>query len=100
MAVENLVTRLQKTFSRGFSILATYVLLLMFIFSGLVIVVPFVIQQMADMVTLLLSKINVIQNAIQSNGLAVFIQESFLPGQLKDSLLEIIQSGNRMESVQ
>lgn len=72
----------------------------MFIFSGLVIVVPFVIQQMADMVTLLLSKINVIQNAIQSNGLAVFIQESFLPGQLKDSLLEIIQSGNRMESVQ
>jgi len=100
MAVENLVTRLQKLFSRGFSILVTYVLLLLFVFSWLVIVVPFVIQQIADIVNLLLGKINVVQEIIQTNGLAVVIQESFLPGQLKDSLLNIIKSGNRMESIQ
>lgn len=100
MACENVVSRFQHRFSRWFSILATYVLLLLFLVSGLVIVVPFVIQQMADIVNVLLTKVNVLQNTIQTNGLAMVIEESFLPTQIKTSFLEIIQSGNRMESVQ
>jgi predicted PurR-regulated permease PerM len=78
----------------------TYILLLVFVLSGLVIVVPFVVQQMADIANLFLDKINSFQSALQQHGLAAVIAESRLPGQFKESLLQAIQSGNLVESAQ
>ena len=82
------------------AIFVVYILLVSFVLSGIVVVIPFVIQQIADIINILVVKINTLQEMLQNHGLGVLIESSFLPRQIKLSLLTSLESGNRVAEVQ
>ena len=100
MALENVVSWMQKQMRRGMAIFVAYILLITFVLSGIIIVVPFVIQQVADIINILIAKINVIQEVLQNQGLGALIESSFLPTQVKTSLLASLENGDRVDGVQ
>jgi len=73
-----------------------YFILLIFVLSGIILVVPFVIEQMADIVALLINKINVFQELLQEKGLAEVILASGLPTSIKTNLAQSISESNWM----
>lgn len=65
----------------------TYLLLFVLLFSGLVLIVPFLVQQTADLITMTIDRASVLQSSIQDDGVRAMINESILPGRIKDSLV-------------
>ncbi|USN54351.1 MAG: hypothetical protein H6765_07410 [Candidatus Peribacteria bacterium] len=66
MAIENLIGFFQRRFSRPFSIGVAYFILIVFVLSGMIIVIPFVGQQLADIMASLVSKMYGFQQTLQS----------------------------------
>jgi predicted PurR-regulated permease PerM len=66
MAIENLISFFQRWMSRGFSIGLSYFFLIIFVLSGIVIVVPFVGQQIAEIISQLVNKIYEFQQSLQT----------------------------------
>jgi predicted PurR-regulated permease PerM len=95
MAMENVVSFFQRWFSRGFSIGISYFILILFVLSGLVIVVPFVIQQFAEIINMLVIKVYNLQQMLQQQGLEVVIMQTSLPSAVKSSLIESISATDR-----
>lgn len=90
MAVESLITYFQKRFSRWFSIATTYVLLIIFILSGIILIIPLVVSQVVWLVELLIGKLDLWQSMIQDQGLASLITETSLPQTFKDQLVQYL----------
>lgn len=93
MAIENVIRFFQRRCSRGVSMLIAYLLLLIFAFLGLMIVIPFLVQQFADLITVLIDRVSVIQQTIQDKGLESIITDAKIPRALKNSLLKGIEDG-------
>lgn len=100
MAIENVILFFQKRFSRGFSMLLAYVLLLIFVFLGLVIVIPFLVQQFADLITVLVDRVAILQQTLQQQGLESWISSRSLPRALKEALLQGIEDGGWVLTLQ
>lgn len=100
MALENLIVWLQKRYSRWFALFLSYFFFLIFILSWVIIVVPFVIQQIADIINLVLVEIADVQDVIQTQWLDAFIESLSLPLQVKDSIFNLLSQGQWKESVQ
>ncbi len=79
MAIENVIRFFQRRCSRGVSMLISYLLLLIFAFLGLLIVVPFLVQQFADLITVLIDRVSIIQQTIQHEGLETIITKAKIP---------------------
>lgn len=79
MAMNNMVEFFHRGMPRGLAIGLAYVLLLLFVLSGVVIVVPFVVQQIADIINLLLDKVYDLQLVLQTQGIEQTILSSRLP---------------------
>jgi len=87
MAVERFVLFFQQWMPRGLAMAITYLLLFVLLFSGLVLIVPFLVQQTADLITMTIDRASVLQSSIQDDGVRAMINESILPGRIKDSLV-------------
>ncbi|MBP7848322.1 AI-2E family transporter, partial [Patescibacteria group bacterium] len=79
IAIENVIRFFQRRCSRGVSMLISYLLLLIFAFLGLLIVVPFLVQQFADLITVLIDRVSIIQQTIQHEGLETIITKAKIP---------------------
>lgn len=67
IAMEAVVDMFQRRkLNRGISITISYFLLAIFLLSGVVLIVPFVVNQMTTIINLLLVKMNALQTAIQT----------------------------------
>lgn len=100
MALENVVIWMQKRMRRGMAIFVAYIILIAFVLSGVIIVIPFVVQQVADIINIIIVKINFIQDVIQNEWLASLIEKSFLPTQIKTSFLVSLDNGDRVNGIQ
>lgn len=85
---------------RGMAIFVAYLLLIAFVLSGVIIVIPFVIQQVADIINILITKITALQDILQDQGLGALIESSVLPTQVKTSLLASLDNGDRVNGIQ
>lgn len=100
MAIENLILYFQRWCKRGLAIGIAYILFIIFIISGVVLVVPFVVWQIVELVNSVIDQIALFQQTIQDNGLAVVIADSGLPGSIKSWLLDSMQEQSRVVSLQ
>lgn len=87
MAVERFVLFFQQWMPRGLAMAITYLLLFVLLFSGIILIVPFLVQQTADLITMTIDRAAVLQERIQNDGVRTMIYESILPGRVKDSLV-------------
>lgn len=68
----------RRKLSRGLSITVTYVLLAIFLLSGVVLIVPFLINQTTEIINILLVKMNAFQTTLQNQGLVEVLKSSGL----------------------
>lgn len=79
IAMEAVVDMFQRRkLNRGISITISYFLLAIFLLSGVVLIVPFVVNQMTTIINLLLVKMNALQTAIQTQWLVEVLKSSWL----------------------
>jgi len=90
MASEKFIRFFQKWMPRWIGIALTYILLLLFLFAGIILVVPFLIQQSAELSSILIERALGIQTMIQEQWLTSIIQNSILPDSLKTTLVEYL----------
>ncbi len=100
MAMNNMVEFFTRAMPRGFAIGIAYVLLVLFVLSGVMIVVPFVVQQIADIINLLLDKVYDLQQVLQTQGIEQTILSSRLPLWFKNMLIELMINNDRGASFQ
>lgn len=100
MATESLIKFFQKRTNRGIAMFLSYLLLILFALSGFVLIIPFVFQQTADIVALLIAKINAFQAVVEQRGLEAVIRDSYLPQYFKDSLVMTMQTTNVRDTIQ
>ena len=100
MASEKFIRFFQAWMPRWLSIALTYILLLLFLFGGVIIVIPFLIQQTAELSVLLIDRALWIQTLIQEQWLDSIIQGSILPDSLKQNLLNYLAGSNLQQSLQ
>lgn len=100
MAVERFIQFFQKWMPRWLSMSLVYLLVFLFLISGIILVVPFIIQQSAELISMTIDQAVVLQDQIQEDGLKVMISESILPGAAKDSLIWFLDTTNVVDSMQ
>ncbi len=100
MASEKFIRFFSVWVPRGISIFITYILLLVFLFSWTILVIPFLIAQTAELTTLLIDWALVMQNILQQEWLNNIIQKSILPWSIKDNLISYLASSNIQQSIQ
>lgn len=61
MAIENLILFFQRKMKRGLAIGVSYLLLLLFVLSGILVLIPFVVTQLVDLIDLVVQQVNVWQ---------------------------------------
>ncbi len=57
-------------------------------------------QQFADLITIFIDRVSIIQQTLQQDGLAAFIAHSSMPAALKVSLLNGLESGGWVLTLQ
>lgn len=100
MAMNNMVEFFHRKMPRGLAIGIAYFLLLLFVLSGVMIVVPFVLQQVIEMINIWLTKVYDLQQVLQDQGLEATILMSHLPMALKNILIETMISNDRWTNLQ
>lgn len=100
MAMENLIRFFQRRFSRWFSIGVWYIILLVFVLSWVIIVIPFVIWQMFDLFNLFIEKIIVFQQTLQRQWLENVVMNSSLPEQVSTRIVEKLANDTWWGSLQ
>ena len=93
IAMETIITRWGRRLPRGVAIGVSYVLLLLFIIIGMMIMIPFVLQQISQMLAVVIQYFYVVQSDIASMGLIPYIEyNAALPDLIKHFLIDNLQS--------
>lgn len=100
MASERFIIFFQKWIPRWLAIFLVYILLFLFIFSGIIIIIPFLVQQTSDLITMVIDRAVVLQTEIQENGIQQMVEQSILPWSIKDSFIGFLETTNIQESIQ
>ncbi len=91
--METIITRWSRRLPRGASIGVSYVLLLLFIIIGMMIMIPFVLQQISQMLAVVIQYFYGVQSDIASMGLIPYIEyNAALPDLIKHFLIDNLQS--------
>lgn len=102
LAVDAIIDFFQrKRLWRWIAIAITYMLLVIFLFSWFVLVIPFLLDQITDLIKIALGYVNNIQTILQTQSLTDIIQWMHrLPGYMKESLLSSIGDPNILYNIQ
>lgn len=101
IAVESVIEFFQKKMHRAVAIFLTYILLLAFIISWFILVVPFILNQSAEILKLSINEINTFQDTLQQHGLEYMIKNTqMLPWYIKKSLISYIQDPQVVLAIQ
>jgi len=87
MAVESMISFFSKFIPRGVAIVLAYVLLFVFLTLGFVILIPFLISNLSQIVDIVLNKVNFWQAQLQTQSIQQFIQSLHLYPYLENKLL-------------
>lgn len=100
MAVERFVFFFQQWMPRGLAMALTYLLLFILLFSGIVLIIPFLVQQTADLITMMLDQAVILEQKLEEDGIRVMIYDTILPMAVKDSLVGFLDTTNVWDSMQ
>ena len=101
MASEQFIEFFSRWMPRGVAILLSYLLLFLFVLSGIVIVIPFLIQQTAELITMVIDRAIVFKDAVQYQWLSAIVYDSGrLPETIKTSLVQFLETTNLQETIQ
>ncbi len=101
MALDSFIEWFRVIFkSRGLAIAVVYILFLLLLISGVLIIVPFVIDQISSLFKGIINSISNFQQLVQQKWLVQIIKESSLPGYLKDSLLSSLDDEKVLGAIQ
>ena len=87
MAVESMISFFLKFIPRWVAIVLAYVLLFVFLTLGFVILIPFLISNLSQVVDIVLNKVNFWQAQLQTQSIQQFIQSLHLYPYLEKKLL-------------
>ncbi len=89
MIVESLILWLQKIkFQRWLAVLVAYAIFMVFVFGLMIFVIPFLLGQMAELISIWLNHISWFQENLMTNGLSNVIMEmKIIPGYMKEYFL-------------
>ena len=92
IAIEAIIMLLEKYhISRSISITISYILLVIFLLSGFVLVVPFMVNQISELANIFLAKLNTFQTLIHNENLGQIISSiPLLPKALRWELLSML----------
>lgn len=92
MVMDAPINYFMKRMPRGVALFLAYFLMILIISGLLFIVLPFIFNQVGDVVTLAISKINQFKQALDTDGLIGIVNNlNFLPAALKEYLLESLR---------
>jgi predicted PurR-regulated permease PerM len=78
-------------FSRSMAITISYILLIIFLLSGFVLIVPFMITQFTDLINILVAKLNTFQALIQNQSLEQTVATlPLIPNAIRQELLRML----------
>jgi len=102
VALESVVLFFERRgLSRGFSLTLSYIILVAVFLSWFILIVPFVFSQMSSMLDTLVSSVRAFQFALNTQWLAVIIQDiSWLPGYAKEYVLDIVSNPQFSATIQ
>ncbi len=90
MAIESIIWFFEKRCRRSFSIWFSYFLVIIFLLSAVIIVIPFILAQLIELGTVILEQIASWQATVQQKWLETVIMETNLPGQIKQRLQSLV----------
>ncbi len=90
LAMEAIISFLQKKLKyRGIAIALSYLLAVVFFLGAMVFIIPFMLNQFSDMLTIIIAKISTFQDILATKSLVGVIQDSNrIPRGLKQALLD------------
>jgi cell division protein FtsB len=74
--------------------------MIVFLLSGVLVLVPFIAQQTSEIGTMLVDEVKVMQQNIASEGIETVIQQSRLPSSAKNTFVKLLNQGNIKEQIQ
>ena len=92
IAIEAVIVLFERYhLSRSMAILVSYVLLVIFLLSGFVLIVPFIINQLTDVMNIFLAKITTFQTILQTqNSQEIVASIPLLPHTLRQEILRML----------
>lgn len=102
LAIEAIIDFIQKRIEyRGLSIALAYILVLLVFLGAVVFIVPFVLNQLSDIISILIGNVSTFQQALTAKSLIGVIQDAhWLPWSLKTALLDSFSNPAVVSGVQ
>ena len=102
LAMEAVISFFEKLLSyRGIAIVLTYLLFIVLVFGAMIFIVPFILSQLSDIMTIMIGNISHFQNVLATKSLISIIQDTHrIPWGIKTMLLDSFNNPNVVSSVQ
>lgn len=101
IAMESIIEFFQKKLPRSVAVILTYLILLAFILSGFLLVVPFIINQAADIIKLVLQEIDKFQVSLQKEWIEQMVKSTkLIPGYLKNTIIYYLKDPQTVSAIQ
>lgn len=101
IAMESVIRFRNNWMKRWLAIALAYVCLMIFVLLWLVIIIPFTIHQIKDLLDLILSQVHIFQANLATYGLEYMIEEiGRIPDFMKSTIITSIQDGNVLVKIQ
>ncbi len=90
LAMEAIIDFFQKKLVyRGISIAISYLLIIIFFLGAMIFIIPFFLDQLSAMMTIIITKVSVFQNTLATKSLVGIIQDAhWIPWSLRQALLQ------------
>lgn len=99
--VETLISFFEKKkIKRSISILLAYFIFIVILIGIFVLVIPFLVNQLADLISLWLTHVSHLQSLVSEKWLDVIIADSWLPVYFKEYIIEYIWNNDFMAEIQ
>ncbi|MCX6824125.1 MAG: AI-2E family transporter [candidate division SR1 bacterium] len=102
LAIEAIIMFIQKKIKyRGISIVLAYLFILVFFLGSMIFIIPFMLNQISDIMTIAIGNISHFQQVLATKSLVGIIQDTHrLPGSLKQALLDSFSNPAVVSGVQ
>lgn len=102
LAMEAIVDFLSKKLRhRGISIIFSYLLLIILVLAGLFFIIPFLLNQVSEMLNIVTNNISGIQNLLKTTSVADIVSSSHrIPGAAKKIILDMLSDPTVVAGVQ
>ena len=101
MGIESLIGRIElRCGRRRIGILLGYILLVMMMLSGILVLIPFLMGQLGQVIELVTQTLYALQTTLQTTGLPAMIVSYHLPRRIETSLLSYLSDPHIVTQVQ